>query len=85
MIGGSGDEVAIKLVKWDESASSFVDVASQAQVIENRILTADRVLFVNVVPVDLDDGDYLKLQVANLSDTTNVTADTESFLFLSKR
>jgi len=85
LIGGSGDEVAIKLVKWDESASSFVDVASQTQIIENRILTADRVSFVNVVPVDLDDGDYLKLQVANLSDTTNVTADTESFLFLSKR
>jgi len=85
LIGGNGDEVTIKLVKWDESASSFVDVASQTEVIENRVLTADRVFFVNVVPVDLDDGDYLKLQVANLSDTTNVTADTESFLFLSKR
>ena len=63
LIGGNGDEVTIKLVKWDDSASSFVDVASQTEVIENRVLTADRVFFVNVVPVDLDDGDYLKLQV----------------------
>lgn len=85
LIGGSGDEVSLRLVKWDDSSSSFVVIEQQTQVVENRILTTDRVLFSDLVPVNLDEGDYLKLQVANLSDTTNVTADTESFIFVGRR
>lgn len=84
--GGSGDEIALKLVKWDDSASSFVDVgAPMVRNIGNFIITTDKASFVNIIPFELDQNDYIKLQVANLSDTTNVTAELDSYVFISAR
>lgn len=84
--GGAGDEIALKLVKWDDSASSFVDVvAPMVRTISNFIITNDKASFVNIIPFELDQNDYVKLQVANLSDTTNVTAELDSYVFISER
>ena len=49
--GGAGDEIALKLVKWDDSASSFVDVvAPMVRTISNFIITNDKASFVNIIP-----------------------------------
>lgn len=86
IIGGSGDEIGLKLVKWDSSASAFVDVgAPMVRVVEGFIITDDKANFVNIVPFELDQNDYIKFQVANLSDTTNVTAENGSYIFVSER
>lgn len=86
MTGGAGDEIALKLVKWDNSAAQFVTLgAQQVQTISNFILTADKASFVNIVPFSLDANDYVKLQVANLTDTTSVTAEIDSYMFVSER
>lgn len=84
--GGQGDEIGLKLVKWDNSASAFVDIeVPQVQTINNFIITTDKANFVNIVPFELDQNDYIKFQVANLSDTTNVTAENGSYIFVSER
>ena len=84
--GGAGDEIALKLVKWDDSASTFVDVgAPMVRNIGNFIITTDKASFVNIIPFELDQNDYIKLQVANLSDTTNVTGELDSYVFISER
>ncbi|MEK9712781.1 MAG: hypothetical protein VW258_09445, partial [Thalassolituus sp.] len=84
--GGQGDEIGLKLVKWDNSASTFVDIeVPQVQTINNFIITTDKANFVNIVPFELDQNDYIKFQVANLSDTTNVTAESGSYVFVSER
>lgn len=84
--GGQGDEIGLKLVKWDDSASTFVDIgAPMVRTISNFIITTDKASFVNIIPFELDQNDYVKFQVANLSDTTNVTAQLDSYVFISER
>ena len=79
------NQLDIKVIKWDNSISSFVDVVIKTSTVNNLSGPRD-VAIVNVsYPVSLDKNDYVKLQVANASTTANITAEAGSFFYLSER
>ena len=73
--GGSNDEVSLKIVVWDDSASSFIDYKSVVRVINNFQGGRDVAYFNFTDNIILDTNDYVKIMVANISDTTDVTAE----------
>lgn len=82
---GPNNVLNVKLVKWSESNQVFEDVHTViTQVLAN---TGQRdVAFVDFYyPVTLEVGDYVKLQVANRSGTSNVTFEVDSYLQLVSR
>ena len=83
--GSSGDVFTLKVVKWDDSASGFVDVVTQTKPV-NNLVGSDDIAFFNVVKgLELDANDYVKIQLANTTSTNNFTVKLESFFELSER
>ena len=84
--GFFGDEVALKLVKWDDSVGSFVDIGvPMVRIISNFVISPDKASYVNIIPFTLDQNDYVKIQAANLSGTNDVTVQVGSYLYISER
>lgn len=83
--GSSNDELELKLVKWDNSASSFVDVGSQKRTVNNFQGGRDVAFFVDALASPLDINDYFKLQIANNTSTDNVTVEQDGFMRVSER
>lgn len=83
--GGSNDEVVLKIVVWDDSASVFVDYKSVVRVINNLQGGRDVAYFNFTDNVLLNTNDYVKLMVANISDTSNVTAELDTEFTIEKR
>jgi hypothetical protein len=77
--GTSGDDVTIKIVKWDSSASGFTDVFSVSRDVNNLVGGTDLAFFNLDVAVILDENDYVKLQVSNDTAARNVTALQDSY------
>lgn len=83
--GPSGDLATVKIVKFDFSTSSFIDVAAQTKEIQSLPGPDDNVLFVVFVNVTLDQNDYIKVQVANLSTIADLRAHIETYLGITAR
>lgn len=81
----SGDDLTLRVVKWDDSASSFVTVLDQTREVNNFQGGRDLAFFNININTDLDSNDYIKLQVANVSATNNVTAETDSYYIIEAR
>lgn len=85
VLGTSGDTLTLKIVKWDASAAGFVDVVTQMKAV-NNLVGGDDIAFFNVIKsVQLDEGDYVKIQIANNSSTNDFTVLNESFYEISER
>lgn len=82
---GANDELAIKIRKWDDSASGFVDVFTQLRQVNNLVGARDVGFFTIRVGVELDENDYVFLQVANNTSTSNATVELESFYTIEER
>lgn len=83
--GGSNDEVELKIVVWDNSASAFVDYKSTVRVVNNLQGGRDVAFFNFQDHVILDQNDYVKIMVANISNNTNVTAELDSEFIVEQR
>ena len=85
--GGSNDVAAIKLRKWDDSAGAFVELeyTAQTRVINNLQGPRDVAYFSIFTGVTLDQNDYLYVEVKNVTDTTDVTAELGSFFRIQER
>lgn len=83
--GGSNDELQISIARWDDSASSFSEISSQIRVVNNFQGGRDVAFFNIIVNTILDQNDFIKIQVRNLSDTSNVTAELEGYYFVEER
>lgn len=81
----NGDTLTLKIVKWDDSASSFVDVVSQQKAVNNLVGGNDIAFFNVIKSVQLDQNDYIKVQIANNTSTNNFTVINESFYEVSER
>ncbi len=83
--GPSNNQLTLKVVKWDDSASTFVDIVSQRRQV-NSLLGARDVAFFNILTsAKLDINDYVFLQIANNSDSSDLTAETDSYLAVSEK
>ena len=83
--GAANDDLTLKLVMWDNSASSFVDVATQTRQVNSLSGGRNVAFFTPIWVVDLEINDYVKIQVANATSTTNVTVENDSFYTVLER
>lgn len=83
--GGANDVVTIRLRKWDDSASSFVNLGSQTRQINSLVGGRDVGFFTIIEDITLDKNDYITLQISNDEDTTNLTAELGSYYIINER
>lgn len=83
--GTGGDVATIKAVKWDNSASVFLDIDSETSEINNSIGALDKTSFVLISNIDLDVNDYVKLQIKNETAARNITANIGSKFLVEGR
>ena len=81
----SGDDLTLRVVKWDNSASSFVTVLDQTREVNNFQGGRDLAFFNININTTLDQNDYIKLQVANVAATNDITAETDSYYIVEAR
>lgn len=83
--GTPGDDISLRVTKWDDSASSFVTVLDQTREV-NSFQGGRDVAFFNInINTTLDQNDYIKLQVANVATTNNITAEADSYYIVEAR
>lgn len=83
--GNSGDDISIRIAKWDNSASSIVTVSEQERVINAFTGARDLAFFSIIGGALIDKDDYVFLQVRNNSSTNNVTVENDSFFVVEER
>lgn len=81
----ANDEVDIKIVVWRSASSTFVDGKTQRRVIDNLQGGRDVGYFALSDNITLNENDYVKLQVANVGATNNITAEVDSFFIVEAR
>lgn len=83
--GGSNNVLTVRVLKYDASDVGFVTVLDQRRQV-NALVGGRDVAFFNInINTELDQNDYIVLQVANLSGTTNVTAEIDSYYIVEER
>lgn len=83
--GGANDDIGIRIRKWDDSASAFVDGTEIRRQVNNIVGGRD-VAFYNIsFNIELDQNDYVFFQVRNNTDNTNVTLELESDFVIEER
>ena len=81
----SNNVITVRVLKWDDSASSFTTVLDQTRQV-NALVGGRDVAFFNIdINATLDQNDYIKLQVANQTATNNITAESDSYLVIEER
>ena len=83
--GVTGNEIAVRIKKWDDSASSFIDFQPTTRQINALVGGRDVAFFTILSNIVLDTNDYLLFQVANNSGTGNVTLEVESNFIVEER
>jgi len=83
--GGANDIITVRVRKFDSSTSTTSTVASQQATVNNFQGGTDRCTFSILGKTVLNMDDYIFLEVANNTDTTNVTALIGSFLTVEER
>ena len=83
--GTANDQLSVRFQKWDNSASSFVDLdfTDQRRQVNNLSGARDVAIFFLSVNVTLDISDFVKMQVQNHSGNGNVTLESSSFYQIS--
>lgn len=83
--GPANDEVTVKVVKYDSSAASTVDIYSQTRQINSFTGSRDVAFFSIPTVFDLDQNDYVYLEISNSTTTGNLTLEGGSVLSVKKR
>lgn len=83
--GTANDVYAIKFVKWDDSASAFLDIGIQKRQVSSLIGSRDVAVYAMFFRVNLDRNDYVKMQVENQTSAGNCTLELDSFFTVSER
>ena len=85
--GSANKSVSVRFNKWDNSAGAFVplDYTIQTRTINSLVGGRDVAIFNLDLGGELDQNDYLKLQVRNNTDSTNVTLEGSSFYRVQER
>lgn len=83
--GSSGDDIQIRLVRWNEADLVTEEVATQTRVINNFSGGRDVAFFLLLENVILNINDYVFLEVRNLSDASDVTLEIDSYFLIERR
>ncbi|QCZ35012.1 hypothetical protein D8Z79_025790 (plasmid) [Escherichia fergusonii] len=83
--GGGNDDIGVRVRKWDNSASAFVDGTEIRRQVNNIVGGRD-VAFYNIsFNIELDQNDYVFFQVRNNTDNTNITLELDSDFVIEER
>ena len=81
----ANDEVDIKIVIFRSATTTFEDGKTIRRVINNLQGGRDVAYFSLSDNITLNENDYVKLQVANVGATNNITAEADSFFIVRAR
>jgi hypothetical protein len=85
MDGNPNRVITLRATKWDDSASVFVTVGEQIRQINSLVGGRDVAFMTYSTAIVLDQNDYIKLQVANNTDTSNITMEEDSSYRIEQR
>ena len=85
--GGANDSLSVRFNKWDASSSTFtpLDYTIQTRTVNSLVGGRDVAIFNLDIGGELDQGDYLFLEVRNNTDGTNVTLESSSYFRVQER
>ena len=83
--GPSGNEIAVRVKKWDDSTSGFLDFQPTIRPINALVGGRDVAFFTILVNIALDTNDYISFEVANNSGNGNVTLELDSNFVIEER
>lgn len=83
--GTANNEVEIRLMKHDASASSNTEVHTQVRQINALVGGRDVAFFNDFSVVELDQNDYIYYEIRNNSGAGNLTAEIDSFFIVKAR
>jgi hypothetical protein len=83
--GGQGDDLSLQLVLWDDSASGFVVIGAQTRPVNALSGGRDVAFFGGSINLQMEINDYVFLEVANLTSTTNVTLELDAAFRVAER
>ncbi len=81
----SNDEVDLKVVVFRSATTSFEDAKTIRRVINNLQGGRNVAYYALFDVITLNQNDYVKLQVANVNSTDDITAEIDSFIRISER
>lgn len=81
----ANNELVLRVKKWDNSASSFITVLDQIRQVNNLAGGRDVAFFNININTELDKNDYIFIEVANNSSTSNVTVEVHSYFIVEQR
>ena len=85
IVSASNDVLTLRLSKFDSSAASNSVVLDQSRQV-NALVGGRNVAFFSVnINVELDKDDFVFLEVANQTSTTDATAEVDSYLMVEAR
>ena len=87
MDGTAADEISVKFITWDDSASTFEDVpnSEQTRFIQNSQGGVDIATFTIICHATLDTNDYMRMEVRNLTNGNDIVAETSTFFLVEAR
>ena len=77
--------IGVRLRKWDNSASTFIDFPEVRRQVNNLVGERDVAVFNYIFPISLDVGDYCYFQVRNNSGSSDATLELDSDWFIEER
>lgn len=81
----ANNDIGIRLRKWDNSSSSFVDFAEKRRDVNSFVGGRDVAIFNFIFNVNLDQNDYVFFQVRNNSGNQNVTLELDSDFVIQEK
>jgi hypothetical protein len=82
--GTANDSVSVKIVRWVDDLQQFEDVVTQPATINSLSGPRDVAFVVINYGVTLEKNDYLKIQLANLTGTGDLTLEEGSYIRLRR-
>lgn len=83
--GPANDVISLRVRKFDSSAASFSTVLTQTRQINALVGGRDVAFFAININTELDQNDYVFLEVANQTTTGNVEAEVDSYYIVEDR
>ena len=81
----ANNDLTLRVVKWDNSSSTFSTVLDQSRQVNNFSGGRDVAFFNININTTLDQNDYIKLQVTNQTATNSITAEVDSYMIVEQR
>ena len=82
--GTANDSLKVRVVRWDDENQVFVVLRDQIATVNSLSGPRDVAIVAFSWRVEVNQNDYIKLQVSNASGTGDITAETGSYFELSQ-